>query len=105
MEFFKMILFPCCIKGPKLKKKVKLYRLAMEKMQKKFEITYVMKRLEEVEKLKSIIIPENQISLFESAAKEICSLKNNGKYPHHPKIKIIENENEKKNNEVDRNSS
>jgi hypothetical protein len=87
LEMFRLFWFPCCVRDHKLKKKMKLYKLAEIKMQKKLEIKNVMKKFEEIERLKSILFKSNQIQVFEKSSKEICSLDaNSPKYREDEKI-------------------
>ena len=58
----------------KLKQKYKLYKKAEEKLEQVMEISYVMNKLEEVEKLKTIMMNTNQIALLNLSSKEVCSL-------------------------------
>jgi hypothetical protein len=68
--------FLCCVMNKKLKQKYKLYKKAEEKLQQVMEISYVMNKLEEVEKLKTIMMNTNQIALLNMSSKEVCSLNN-----------------------------
>ncbi len=64
----------CCVKKKIQKMKFDLYEKANEKLSEMFEITYVMRKMEEMEKLKIILFDKPQSSAFNLCSAEMCSL-------------------------------
>jgi hypothetical protein len=72
-EIIKSNWLKCLCRKKSLKKKYNIYKLAEKQMKKRFEISYVMRNLEEVEKIKAAIFTQQQLSLFNMSTKYFIS--------------------------------
>lgn len=73
-EIIKTNLFCCFIRDKSLKKKHALYDVGLNKLEKMFDICYLMNKLEEIEKMKFVLFDKKQLSLFNLSSREVCSL-------------------------------
>ncbi len=73
IEIIKINCFKCCVRNKDLRMKNDLYKLAEEKIENLLEITYVFKKLKELEKIKNIVLTREHIALSNMSFKELLS--------------------------------
>jgi len=74
MEKLKINLLRSCIKDKAIYKKLQLFQIAENKLEEMFEISYLMNKLDEVDKMKIILFNKQQMALFDISSRELCSL-------------------------------
>lgn len=75
LEKIKILFFPCCTR--KMNRKRILFEKSMKIMNQSIDILEILKKIQEIEKLKISILNKNQIALFNFMAKPLISLKDN----------------------------
>lgn len=76
-SFCEVIMFwvcPCSNYSKKFQKKKELYKKSQSIVNDYLEITYLIAKLEELEKLKFVVMNNKQLSLFKFIASDICSI-------------------------------
>jgi hypothetical protein len=92
-----------CIKNKRLKRKNDLFQMGEEKLEEMFEVFYLMKKFEEVEKLKTIMMNKQQLALFNLSSQEMISpYSENLNNCEFSKLKEFQSNPEKMNDEIDR---
>jgi hypothetical protein len=76
LRFFSVILKPCCscFAKPLTRLKYSLYNKALKILISYLDISNIVHRFEEFEKLKLILFNEEQLAMFEFISKDFCSL-------------------------------
>jgi len=102
-EILQLNFFKFCLKNKKLKHKHKLYKLGLVKLDETMEIFYVLKKLEEVEKLKNILFNEQQLAIFYLSPLDIITTdKENIKKNELSKLKEFQKDHQKLNKEINK---
>jgi hypothetical protein len=76
LSFFSVILKPCCscFVKPRTRLKYSLYNKALKILISYLDISNIVHKFEEFEKLKLILFNEEQLAMFQFIAKDFCSL-------------------------------
>jgi hypothetical protein len=75
-EMFLLIFCENCLKY-ELKQKSDLYNKSIKILDDYLDISYIIQKLEEFEKLKLVVLTNEQLALFNFSAKDFCSLSDN----------------------------
>ncbi len=83
--------------------KYKFYKKGEDKLDDMLEITYMLKKFEEVEKLKGILLNKPQLSVFHMLSKELCCISSEGiKNSEYTKIKNLQKHRSGLNEEIEK---
>jgi hypothetical protein len=72
-EIAKHFFFPCC-KDKKIRHKFKLYKKSEMVLDEVLDMSYIVQKLDEFDKLKSLILTNEQVALFNFISKDVVSL-------------------------------
>jgi hypothetical protein len=73
LELLKMYICNCC-SSQELKDKKLLYKKSLDCLDDYLDISYIISKLEEFEKLKLLLLSQEQLAVFNFIAKDICTL-------------------------------
>jgi hypothetical protein len=73
IEILKMYFCQCC-SDQQLKDKIVLYEKSLESLHDYLDISYIITKLEELEKLKLLLLTYEQLAVFNFIAKDFCTL-------------------------------
>lgn len=77
-------------KNEAVKNKLKMLKIAESKINEELDISYILNKLEEIEKLKLVLLNSEQIMLFDLIAKPIIRVNNNDQFSvNSPVIEIL----------------
>lgn len=75
-DIIKYYVFRCCIKKP-LRNKFSLYKKCKNVLDRFLDISFIIKKLDEFEKFKTLILNDEQVKVFNYVSKDHCSLNKN----------------------------
>jgi hypothetical protein len=79
--------FCVCFRNSKFKDKLLLYRRSNYTIQDYIDLTFIIKKLEEFDKLKYILLTNEQLAMFNFIGKDVCSINKN--YQNNSAIHIM----------------